>query len=308
MRLCEVPMDSNCTYDFAFLVSCDYSNPNGDPDFDNRPRTNYETEHGEITSECIKRKIRDRVVFLNEMNPRENCDIFIRGNKTLNEKMDDAAEALGLSKKKNDSDTDEKKTKAKNKNADKINEYMRNHYFDVRTFGAVLSTGNNPGGQVTGAIQLSEMTTPDPVQITTFKHTRKAKTVEKKEDEDNTGSVFSEKPVVVFGLYKGNGRYSAYYGKRNGVTDEDLKLFFKSLVAMFDNDMSACRTGLVVEKLVIFKHNDEESTGPMKKYGERLVTDSHYDGDYPQSMEDYNIYVNIENIPDDVEVFDVDLY
>lgn len=311
MRLKDVPMDHNCTYDFAYLISCDYSNPNGDPDFDNRPRTNAETDCGEITSECIKRKIRDRVLFVNQYVPRENCDIFIRTDKALNTKLNEAADDLGLTNKKgkskkagDDATADEKNKKDKSA---LINEYMRNHYFDVRMFGAVMNTGDNPAGNVTGALQMTEVTSPDPVYISTFTHTRAAKTKES-DQESKEGGVFPRKPLVTFGLYKGAGRYNAHDGVENGVTDEDLRLFFESLVTMYDNDLSACRTGLAVEKLVIFKHNDILSTGTLKRYKDRLVTEGTFTGEYPQSMEDYNISIDMDNMPETVEVYDVDLF
>lgn len=222
MRLKDVPMDHNCTYDFAYLISCDYSNPNGDPDFDNRPRTNAETDCGEITSECIKRKIRDRVLFVNQYIPRENCDIFIRTNKALNTKLNEAADDLGLTNKKgskkagDDATADEKNKKDKSA---LINEYMRSHYFDVRMFGAVMNTGDNPAGNVTGALQMTEATSPDPVYISTFAHTRAAKTKESDQESKN-GSVPYPKSLVTFGLYKGAGRYNAYNGIENGVFKE----------------------------------------------------------------------------------------
>lgn len=185
--------------------------------------------------------------------------------------------------------------------------YMLNHFYDVRMFGAVLSTGKlkDTNAHVTGAVQISYGVSEDPIYIRQTKCVRNAHTTEAR--GENAGGEFATKPVVEFGLYKAFGRYMACQGKKNAVTDEDLALLFETICSMYDNDLSACRNGMCTEKLVVFKHGNERATGSLKKYADRVKVEKVNDEDYPHSMDDYKISVNMENMPKDVEIFAIDL-
>lgn len=145
----------------------------------------------------------------------------------------------------------------------------------------------------------------DPIYIRQTKCVRNAHTTEAR--GENAGGEFATKPVVEFGLYKAFGRYMACQGKKNAVTDEDLALLFETICSMYDNDLSACRNGMCTEKLVVFKHGNERATGSLKKYADRVKVEKVNDEDYPHSMDDYKISVNMENMPKDVEIFAIDL-
>lgn len=297
MKFRNIPIDANCTYDFVLLNSCTYSNPNGDPDFDNQPRRNPETGCGEITNDCLKRKIRDRIIQLAEMGEidTEKNKIFIQPEIYLNAITDQVADMFPATDKKSKVDS-----------VSAVN-YMLNHFYDVRMFGAVLSTGKlkDTNAHVTGAVQISYGVSEDPIYIRQTKCVRNAHTTEAR--GENAGGEFATKPVVEFGLYKAFGRYMACQGKKNAVTDEDIALLFETICSMYDNDLSACRNGMCTEKLVVFKHGNERATGSLKKYADRVKIEKVNDEDYPHSMDDYKISVNMENMPKDVEIFAIDL-
>lgn len=299
MNFRNIPIDSNCTYDFVVLNSCTYSNPNGDPDFDNQPRCNPETGRGEITSDCLKRKIRDRVSQLTEMGAVDVSanNIFIQSETCLNNLIGNAVKESGLSEKDIKKDDD----------ANKAVRYMLDRYFDVRIFGAVLSTGalKNTNAHITGAVQMSYGVSEDPIYIRQTKCVRNAHTTEAR--SENAGGEFASKPVVEFGLYKAYGRYIACQGKKNGVKDADLALLFEAICSMYDNDLSACRNGMCMEKLVVFKHNNERAIGSLKKYADRVKAVKKTDEDYPHSMNDYEVKIDRENTPEDVEIYVIDL-
>lgn len=246
MKFRNIPIDANCTYDFVLLNSCTYSNPNGDPDFDNQPRRNPETGCGEITNDCLKRKIRDRIIQLAEMGEidTEKNKIFIQPEIYLNAITDQVADMFPATDKKSKVDS-----------VSAVN-YMLNHFYDVRMFGAVLSTGKmkDTNAHVTGAVQINYGVSEDPIYIRQTKCVRNAHTTEAR--GENAGGEFATKPVVEFGLYKAFGRYMACQGKKNAVTDEDLALLFETICSMYDNDLSACRNGMCTEKLIVFKHGN----------------------------------------------------
>ncbi|MGI6105431.1 MAG: type I-C CRISPR-associated protein Cas7/Csd2 [Raoultibacter sp.] len=277
-------------YDFMFYFDVTDGNPNGDPDADNMPRTDPEDGHGLVTDVCIKRKIRN-FIQLNCLD-QEGMDIFIKEKAILNESINDAfAEA---------NEGEEIKGAAKQAAVSRARDLMCSRYYDVRTFGAVMSTGDN-AGQVRGPIQLTFSRSVDPVLSLDHTITRMAvATGEEAKKQDGDNRTMGRKATIPYGLYRGHGFISASLAKQTGFSQEDLDLFWKAFVNMFEDDRSAARGLMTVRNLIIFEHGNELGSAPAGTLFERVKCERKNEGP-ARVFSDYEISLDGEPIKNLVE-------
>lgn len=245
-------------YDFVLLFDVKDGNPNGDPDAGNLPRIDPETSHGLVTDVCIKRKVRNYVLLRKECAP--GYDVFVKEKAVLNRSIEGAFAALQIDI---DAKTDKEGKKRKNKGEAQGSEreagrvQMCRTYFDVRTFGAVMSTGAN-AGQVRGPVQITFARSIDPAVSTEHSVTRMAVTTE--EDAEKQGGdnrTMGRKATIPYGLYRAHGFVSPLLAKQTGFSEEDVGLLWESLVQMFEHDRSASRGLMSLQRLIVFKHESE---------------------------------------------------
>ena len=283
-------MSLNNRYDFVFLFDVENGNPNGDPDAGNAPRIDAETGHGYVTDVCIKRKIRNYVELIKEGEPGYN--ILIKPDRSLNSKFTAAYEAEGL------------KTKNKGKNTDdvkKAREYMCRNYFDVRAFGAVMSTGDDPCGIVRGPVQINFARSLSPINIQDITITRQARTSEERAETGETE--MGKKSVIPYALYRGEGYVSAALAnKSTGLSEEDVCLLWNAIINMFENDHSAARGKMSMRKLYIFKHDSVLGSCPSNVLFDKVKV-SIDENVIPRSFADYRIIVD-DTMPDGVELIE----
>ena len=279
----------NNRYDFVMLFDVENGNPNGDPDAGNSPRMDAETGYGFITDVCIKRKIRNYVLLTKEGEAGYN--ILIKPDKSLNEKFAEAYIEEGLT------------LKQKGKNADdvkKARDYMCKNYFDVRAFGAVMSTGDDPCGIVRGPVQINFAKSLSPINIQDVTITRQARTTE---DRKATGETeMGRKSVIPYALYRAEGYISAAQANKiTNMTEEDVELLWNAIINMFEEDHSAARGKMCTRKLYIFKHDSLLGNCPSHILFDKIAI-TEKDGIYvPRKFDDYEITVD-ENMPEGVEL------
>lgn len=272
--------------DFIYMFDVQDGNPNGDPDAGNLPRVDSETGMGLVTDVCLKRKVRNYVQVAK--NCAEGFDIFIKEKAVLNTLIDASHEDEGV--------------KAKEKAGDKTDAarmVMCSRFYDVRAFGAVMSTGKN-AGQVRGPIQFTFARSIDPVHAAEHSITRMAVATEKEaEKQSGDNRTMGRKATVPYGLYVCHGFISANLAKQTGFSEDDLALFFEALQNMFDVDRSAARGLMSAQKLVVFKHSSELGNAPANKLFDRVKVEKNCSG-APRSFTDYTVTINRENLPQGV--------
>lgn len=235
--------------DFVYIFDVQDGNPNGDPDAGNLPRTDAETGQGIVTDVCLKRKVRNYVQTAKGL--AEGYNIFIREKAVLNTEIDKAHDDETVKSKKDNGE----KTEA-------ARQYMCRHYFDVRTFGAVMSTGKN-AGQVRGAVQLTFARSVDPVAATEHSITRMAVTTEKEaQDQNGDNRTMGRKATIPYGLYVCHGFISAHLAQQTGFSEADLNLVYEALKNMFDCDHSAARGLMAARRLIVFEHKTALGNAP----------------------------------------------
>ena len=273
--------------DFIYIFDVQDGNPNGDPDAGNLPRVDAETGEGIVTDVCLKRKVRNYVQVVKEGTPR--FDIFIREKAILNSLIDSAYEEETV-KKAGD--------KEKSEEARKV---MCQRYYDVRTFGAVMSTGKN-AGQVRGPIQLTFARSIDPVMTTEHSITRMAVATEKEAEKQNGDNrTMGRKATIPYGLYVCHGFISASLARQTGFSDEDQILFFDALKSMFDLDRSAARGLMSARALIVFRHDSLLGNAPASVLFD-LVTVKKNSDKAPRSFFDYQIEIDSEKLPEGVHI------
>jgi CRISPR-associated protein Csd2 len=245
-------------YDFVLVFDVANGNPNGDPDAGNLPRLDPETNHGLVSDVSLKRKVRNYVELAKGGEARFN--IYVREGAILNEQHREAYKAL---RPDNDKVAKEKSLNPRDDaEADKLRMFMCDNFFDVRTFGAVMSTGINCG-QVRGPVQMTFAQSIEPIVPVEITITRMAATNEKEKAERQAGDDNNErtdnrtmgrKHIVPYGLYRAHGFISAKLAERTGFTEADLDLLFEALESMFEHDRSAARGEMASRKLIVFKH------------------------------------------------------
>lgn len=270
--------------DFVVLYDVKDANPNGDPDGDNMPRIDPETGHGIVTDACLKRKIRNYVQITHPDD--ETHQIYVTDGAVLNRKHEEAFESLGLKK------NDDKQTKS---NSLKACQWMCNRYYDIRTFGAVMSTGDFKCGQVLGPVQISFSRSVSPITVCRHAVTRCAVTNEKDESKEHT---FGEKFTTPYGLYVATGSVNPFFADKTGFSEADLELLFESILNMFEFDASAARPSgsMVVRKLIVFKHGLKLGSVPSYKLFESVSVKLKDGVEYPRSINDYEI-----SIPEEID-------
>lgn len=278
----------NNRYDFVFYFDVKDGNPNGDPDAGNLPRIDAETGNGLVTDVCIKRKVRNYVLMTKQ--EKTPFDIFIKEKAVLNNLIDKAHEDDEVSKKEKDKD----KTEA-------ARMWMCKNYYDVRTFGAVMSTGKN-AGQVRGPIQLTFARSVDPIVALEHSITRVAKTTE--ERSETGGSEMGRKYTVPFGLYRCHGFISAHLANDTKFSEEDLTLFWDAMQKMFEHDRSAARGEMNTRKLVAFKHNGALGSKPAHELFARVTHKKLVDSP-AREYSDYEIYLDEKTFPETFKIVDV---
>lgn len=235
-------------YDFVLFFDVKDGNPNGDPDAGNLPRIDPETGHGLVTDVCLKRKVRNYVQL--DKGATQSYDIFVKEKAILNSLIDEAHEQ------------DAVKTKEKGEKTEAARQFMCGKYFDVRTFGAVMSTGKN-AGQVRGPVQLTFARSVD--QILPLEHsiTRMAVATEAEaERQQGDNRTMGRKFTVPYALYRCHGFVSAPLAAQTGFSEEDLELFWQALINMFEHDRSAARGQMSTRKLIVFKHDGKMGNAP----------------------------------------------
>lgn len=278
----------NNRIDFIYIFDVQDGNPNGDPDAGNLPRVDAETGMGLVTDVCLKRKVRNYVQVAKECAP--GFDIFIKEKAVLNTLID--------------ASHDDESVKAKEKAGDKTEAarmVMCKNYYDVRTFGAVMSTGKN-AGQVRGPIQLTFARSADPIAAAEHSITRMAVATEKDAEKQSGGNrTMGRKATVPYGLYVCHGFISANLAKQTGFSEDDLALFFEALQNMFDVDRSAARGLMSAQKLIVFKHDSVLGNAPANKLFDRVKVEKNCVG-APRSFADYTVSIDKDGLPQGVTV------
>ncbi|MBS6679313.1 MAG: type I-C CRISPR-associated protein Cas7/Csd2 [Lacrimispora saccharolytica] len=291
-------------YEFVVLFDVENGNPNGDPDAGNMPRIDPESGLGLVTDVCLKRKIRNYVETVKENE--KGYQIYIREDVPLNRSDREACKDVGID------ETDEKKVtdalkKLKKSDPDvdvKLRDYMCENFFDIRTFGAVMTTFVKASlncGQVRGPVQLGFARSVDPIVSQEVTITRVAITTEK--DAENKNTEMGRKSIVPYGLYRVEGYISANLARKvTGFSEEDLELLWDAIINMFENDHSAARGKMAVRELIVFKHSKELGDCPAYKLFDAVEVKKVDDVEYPRSYRDYTVQIHEEQIPETVEV------
>lgn len=278
----------NNRIDFVYVFDVQDGNPNGDPDAGNLPRVDAETGMGLVTDVCLKRKVRNYVQVAKGLS--EGYDIFIKEKAVLNDEIDKAYDDSVVKGVKD----------AKGKTA-AARRFMCKNYYDIRTFGAVMSTGKN-AGQVRGPIQLTFARSVDPVATAEHSITRVAVATQKEaENQKGENHTMGRKATIPYGLYVCHGFVSANLAKQTGFSEEDLQLFFEALKNMFDADRSAARGLMSAQKLIVFRHDSELGNAPANKLFD-LVKIEKVTESAPRSFRDYKVTIEEESIPAGVTV------
>ena len=281
----------NNRYEFVYLFDVENGNPNGDPDAGNTPRVDPETGHGLVTDVCLKRKVRNYVDIVKQGG--EGYNIYVAEKGVLSTSREPAYKTEEV-----------KKLKKKDEQIAAARKWMCDNFFDVRTFGAVMSTTTNNCGQVRGPVQLTFAKSVDPIVPAEVSITRMAVETEKEaEAQSGDNRTMGRKHIVPYGLYRAEGFISAHLAqgdKGTGFSDEDLELFWQALAGMFDHDHSAARGKMSARGLYVFKHKDALGNAPAHKLF-AAVTVTPKGGEGPaRSFDDYAVAVDESAIPDSV--------
>lgn len=315
-------MSLNNRYDFALIFDVKDGNPNGDPDAGNMPRMDAETGHGLVTDVALKRKVRNFVALVKDQEQREpeggqkRFEIYVREKAILNHQNQrayaalklDAVEAVSEAAAEADAPTaaaeeietkkkpaKKEKRKGSAEDVSKARDWMCQNFFDVRTFGAVMSTGTN-AGQVRGPVQLTFARSVDPVVALEHSITRMAVATEgEAEKQQGDNRTMGRKHTVPYGVYVAHGFVSSFLAKQTGFGEDDLELLWQALAQMFEHDRSAARGEMSTRGLFVFKHNSELGDAPAHALFERIQIKKTVD--VPRSFNDYAITVSTTDMP-----------
>ncbi len=282
-------------YEFVVLFDVENGNPNGDPDAGNLPRLDPETGLGLVTDVCLKRKIRNYVELVKE--DQDGYKIYIKDGVPLNRSDAEAFSALNVTEK------DIKNAKKKDENLDaKIRDFMCEHFYDIRTFGAVMTTfvkNKLNCGQVRGPVQISFAQSIDPIVPNEITITRTAITTEADAAEKTTE--MGRKSIVPYGLYRAEGFVSANLARKTtGFSEDDLNLLWEAIINMFEHDHSAARGKMAVRELIVFKHATELGNTPSYKLFDAVHVTKKEGVIAPRSYNDYTVTIDEEGIPESV--------
>jgi len=296
-------MSLNHRYDFVLLFDVKDGNPNGDPDAGNLPRLDAETGHGLVTDVALKRKVRNYVGMVNECKPP--FDIYIKEKGVLERTHRAAYEAIGASAELAEDDKDDKK-KTKRKGSEdsvkKARDWICHNFYDVRTFGAVMSTGVNCG-QVRGPVQMTFARSIDPIVAAEHSITRMAVATEKEsENQDGDNRTMGRKHTVPYGLYRAHGFVSAFLARQTGFGEDDLELFFKALEDMFEHDRSAARGQMATRALYVFEHQDVLGNAHAHSLFDRVAIVRKNGVEAARSFSDYETNIDGGGLPGSIKL------
>jgi CRISPR-associated protein Csd2 len=279
-------------YEFVLLFDVENGNPNGDPDAGNMPRTDPETGYGIVTDVCLKRKVRNFVDLTKAGS--EGYNIYVREKAILNQQHELAYKAKGLDS-----------AKAKSDDIEKARAWMCQNFYDVRTFGAVMSTGVNCG-QVRGPVQIAFAKSQHPVVPREITVTRMAVTTEKEaEAQKGDNRTMGHKFIIPYALYRVHGFVSAPLAESTGFSEADLNLFWQTLQNMFEHDRSASRGEMTARKLFVFKHADKLGNAPAHALFDRVSIARAGDVGAPsRKFSDYSVAADKQNLPNGVELIE----
>lgn len=278
-------------YEFVLLFDVTNGNPNGDPDAGNLPRLDPETNQGLVTDVCLKRKIRNYVAL--EKEEDAGYAIYMQEKSVLNNQHKKAYEALDIKPEPKKLPKEPEKSRA-------LTEWMCKNFFDVRTFGAVMTTEVN-SGQVRGPVQMAFASSIDPVVPMEVSITRMAVTNERDLEKERT---MGRKHIIPYGLYRVHGYVSAKLAERTGFSEDDLELLWRSLINMFEHDRSAARGEMSARKLIVFKHEHPMGNAPAHRLFDSVKVER-VDGeeDTPaRHYSDYRVSIDAEALPAGVSV------
>lgn len=280
-------------YEFVLLYDVENGNPNGDPDAGNMPRIDPETGYGIVTDVCLKRKIRNYAEMVK--GDAAGHRIYIKEGIPLNQNHEEAYKEVGLKPgDKNVKVSDVQRARA----------WMCENFFDVRTFGAVMTTGDNCG-QVRGPVQINFSRSIDPIVQQEVTITRQTVTRIDEADKERT---MGRKHIVPYGLYRAEGYISAKLAndptKGTGFSEEDLNLFWEALVNMFEHDRSAARGKMAARRLIAFKHESDLGNAPAHKLFELVKVSKKPEANPPRSFGDYEVTVDKAGVPQGVELIE----
>lgn len=276
----DAHLDPERRHEFVLFYDVKNGNPNGDPDAGNLPRIDPETNHGLVTDVAIKRKVRDYVTMT-----RGNGDgsrIFIQTEDALNTLIEQGFDAAGVDKKKHN----------RKKPNDDARTQMCRDYYDIRMFGAVLSTGDFNAGQVRGPVQIGFSRSVDPILSLDLSITRQARATEKRMETGETE--MGRKPIVPYALYRAHGFYNPFLGREEGGTGvggEDLEILWEALEQMFEFDRSAARGEMTTRGLYVFSHDDMKGNARAAELFELVDVDRDDEVESPREFKDYDISV-----------------
>ena len=273
-------------YDFVLLFDVKDGNPNGDPDAGNLPRLDAETGNGLVTDVCLKRKVRNFVQLAKQ--GEAGYDIFVKEKAILNNAIDEAHDSEAVKAQKKDAD----KTEA-------ARQFMCAKYFDIRTFGAVMSTGKN-AGQVRGPVQMTFGRSIDPIISSEHSITRMAVATEAEaEKQKGDNRTMGRKFTVPYGLYVSHGFISAHLAAQTGFTTDDLNVFWEALEKMFWEDHSAARGEMNVRGLYVFEHDSALGSAPAHELFEKIKLERKDSSIPARSFDDYKVSID-ETMPEGV--------
>lgn len=282
-------------YEFVLLFDVANGNPNGDPDAGNLPRLDPETNQGLVTDVCLKRKIRNFVALDKEKDA--GYAIYMQEKAILNNQHRKAYDEQKLTPEKGKLPKDKEK-------ADQLTRFMCENFFDVRTFGAVMTTGVN-AGQVRGPIQIAFSQSIDPVVPLEVSITRMAVTTEAEaEKQSGDNRTMGRKHIIPYGLYRAHGFISAKLAERTGFSEDDLALFWRALMNMFEHDRSAARGEMAARKLIVFKHDNAMGNAPAHTLFDRVkVARQDGEADTPaRRYADYQVTIDRGGLQDGVTI------
>lgn len=281
------------------LFDVENGNPNGDPDFGNMPRMDTETGYGIVTDVCLKRKIRNYIELIK--NEAQSYKIFIKDDIALNLKLESAYKILNIPLKET-KNTDKKNTNPtiNRDGIQKAMRYMCENYYDIRMFGAVMTTGNASSGRIRGPVQINFAKSISPIFPEDITISRMALTTE--EDMQTKDNTFGKKSIIPYALYRAEGHVDAALANRTtDLSEEDLELLWEAIWNMFEHDKSAARGKMIMRKLYIFKHDSQLGNAHSHVLFDKIKV-SQKDMDIPpRSFNDYSIEVD-NSMPNGVEL------
>ncbi|MER2528389.1 MAG: type I-C CRISPR-associated protein Cas7/Csd2 [Candidatus Competibacter denitrificans] len=285
----------NNRYDFALLFDVTDGNPNGDPDAGNLPRMDPQTGHGLVTDVCLKRKVRNYVEIAKANHA--DYEIYVKEKAILTKQQEKAYSALKL---------DPKGAEGKRKGGDDVGQarqWMCKNFYDVRTFGAVMSLKEANCGQVRGPVQMTFARSMNPITPAEHSITRMAVATEAEaEKQSGDNRTMGRKFTVPYGLYRAHGFISAHLAAQTGFSETDLALLWQALANMFEHDHSAARGQMTTRGLYVFQHDSALGNAPSHRLFERVSVALNASIDTPRSFGDYTITVDEANLPEGVRL------